>query len=66
MVNKLPFIRRVSKRFPLLTILISAILLLASFAIIFSSQFNTDVTRLIPTHAQKTSLYFSLIEKIGG
>lgn len=66
MQNKLPFIRRASKRFPLLTILSSGLLLLASFAIIFSSQFNTDVTRLIPTHAQKTSLYFSLIEKIGG
>jgi uncharacterized protein len=66
MQNKLPFIRRTSKKFPLLTILASGILLLASFAVIFSSTFNTDVTRLIPTHAQKTSLYFSLIEKIGG
>lgn len=66
MPNKLPFIRRASKRFPLITILTSALLLLASFAIIFSSQFNTDVSRLIPTHAQKTSLYFSLIEKTGG
>jgi len=66
MQNKLPFIRRASKRFPLLTILTSGILLLTSFAVIFSSKFNTDVTRLIPTHAQKTSLYFSLIEKVGG
>jgi len=66
MENKLPFLRRVSKRFPLLTILVSGILLLVSVGAIFSAKFDTDVTRLIPENAEKTSLYFSLLEKFGG
>ncbi len=66
MQNNLPYIRRASKRYPLLTILASGLLLLASLGIILSSRLNTDATRLIPSDAVKTSLYFSLIEKISG
>ena len=64
--NKLPFVRAFAKKFPLITVLASAIAVLASVGVILSANFNTDVTRLIPAHAPKTSLYFDLVEKAGG
>ncbi|MBI5847257.1 MAG: MMPL family transporter [Nitrospirae bacterium] len=66
MQDKLPFIRALAKRFPLITVLASAIAVLASVGIILGAKFNTDVTRLIPAHAPETSLYFDLAEKTGG
>ena len=65
MQPEIPLIRALSKRFPLLTILASAVLVLMSLAIVFTAKFNTDETRLIPAHALKTALYFSLLEKMG-
>ncbi len=64
--NKLPFIWAFAKRFPIITVLASAIAVLASVGAILGANFNTDVTRLIPAHAPKTSLYFDLVEKSGG
>jgi predicted RND superfamily exporter protein len=66
MQPKIPVIRRFAKKYPLFTVIASAIAVLVSVAIIVSTKFNTDVTRLIPTHAEKTALYFSLMEKMGG
>ncbi len=66
MQHKLPFLRLISRKYPLLTILTSGLLVLACFAVIFSARFNTDVTRLIPAHAEKTARYFRLMEMMGG
>jgi len=66
MQPKIPVVRSFAKKYPLFTVLASAIAVLASVAIIVSAKFDTDVTRLIPTHAEKTALYFSLMEKMGG
>lgn len=66
MQNKLPLIRTFTKRHPLLTIALSAFIILASIMIILRTRFDTDITRLIPLHAEKTSLYFTLMEKAGG
>ena len=66
MKPEIPLIRALSKRFPLMTILASAILVLMSVAIVISAKFNTEETRLIPAHAEKTALYFSLLEKVVG
>lgn len=57
MQNKLPFIRVVAKRFPVITILTSAIAALASIGVILSAEFNAGTMHLIPVHAPKTSLY---------
>ncbi len=66
MLHKTPFVRALSRRYPLATILLSALLVIAGIAITMGARFNTDVSRLIPAHAQKTALYFSLMEKTGG
>src|SRR5512134_2486877 len=66
MQPKIPAIRRFAKKYPLYTVIGSAVAVLASIGVIFSAKFNTDVTRLIPAHAEKTALYFSLTEKMGG
>ena len=66
MQPKIPAIRLFAKKYPLYTVIGSAVAVLASVGVIFSAKFNTDVTRLIPAHAEKTALYFSLTEKMGG
>ncbi|MBI5633196.1 MAG: MMPL family transporter [Nitrospirae bacterium] len=66
MEDKLPFIRAIARKFPIITVLASAIAVLASVGAILGANFNTDVTRLIPSDAPKTSLYFDLVEKTGG
>ena len=66
MQHKLPLLRLISRKYPLLTVLTSALLVLACFAVIFNARFNTDVTRLIPAHAEKTARYFRLMEMMGG
>lgn len=57
MQNNLPFIRVVAKRFPVVTVLTSAIAVLASIGVILSAEFNTDITHLTSAHAPETSLY---------
>ncbi len=64
--DKLPLVRVFAKKFPIITVLASAIAVLASVGVILGANFNADVTRLIPAHAPKTSLYFDLVEKTGG
>lgn len=64
--DKLPFIWALARRFPIITVLASAIAVLASVGAILGANFNTDVTRLIPADAPKTSLYFDLVDKTGG
>ncbi|GAB4483041.1 MAG: hypothetical protein OHK006_02920 [Thermodesulfovibrionales bacterium] len=62
----LPFIRRAAKRHPLPALLLCAVCVLASLAVISRARFDTDVTRLIPLHAEKTALYFEVLRKTGG
>lgn len=57
MHNNLPLIRRAAKRFPLLIILASAILLLTSFSIIFSSQFSTEGFNELRTGSKALALH---------
>lgn len=66
MQNKLPLIRSFTKKHPRLTLILSAVVIIISLAIISRARFDTDVTRLIPEHAEKTSLYFSVLESFGG
>ncbi len=66
MQRRLPFLRLISRTYPLVTTLTAALLVLACFAAIFSARYDTDVTRLIPAHAEKTARYFRLLEIMGG
>ncbi|MDH4230417.1 MAG: MMPL family transporter [Nitrospirota bacterium] len=66
MQSKLPLIRSFTKKHPRLTLLLSAFVLIAALSIISGARFDTDVTRLIPVHAEKTARYFSLLETFGG
>ena len=66
MQYKIPAVRSFAKKHPIFTVTASVIALLASIAVILSAKLNTDVTRLIPTHAEKTALYFNLADKMGG
>jgi hypothetical protein len=55
MQSKLPLLRSFTKKHPRLTLLLSAVVLLAALAVISRARFDTDVTRLIPGHAEKTA-----------
>lgn len=66
MDNKLPRIRRFSKRYPGSTVLLTVFAIAVSLTILFRASFDTDVTRLIPLNAEKTALYFRVMEKFGG
>jgi predicted RND superfamily exporter protein len=66
MQSKLPLLRSFTKKHPRLTLLLSAVVILAALAIISRARFDTDVTRLIPGHAEKTARYFSILETFGG
>lgn len=66
MKHELPWIRRIARRHPAATILIAALLTALSALAISRAQFDTDVTRLIPAHAGRTSLYIDILGKTGG
>jgi len=66
MDGKLPLIRRLSKRFPVPAVLLIVLVVAVSLIILFRARFDTDVTRLIPLNAEKTSRYFRIIETFGG
>lgn len=61
MQNNLPFIRVFAKRFPVITVMTSAIAVLASIGVILSAEFNANVTHLISAHASNTSLYKEIV-----
>lgn len=54
-----------SRRHPLLVITLIAVVILLSLYVILTSRLESDVTRLIPLHGEKTSLYFRTMEKFG-
>lgn len=66
MQNRLPFIRSFFRKNPALSIALSAAVIIASIFILSKARFDSDVTRLIPTHAEKTSLYFDIMQRFGG
>ena len=66
MQSKLPLIRALTKKHPRLTLILSAVIIILSLVIISGARFDTDVTRLIPAHAEMTSRYFSVLETFGG
>ncbi len=57
---------RLSRRRPRAVVAAVVLLLAVSLAVILTSPLESDVTRLIPAHAEKTSLYLSLMETFGG
>lgn len=59
------FLIAFSKKYRALVIAGIVIIVAASFFVIFSSKLESDVTRLIPLHGEKTSLYFKTMEKFG-
>jgi len=61
MQNNLPFTRVFAKTFPVITVMASAITVLASIGIILSAEFNTDFAHLISAHNPKTSLYWESV-----
>ncbi|MEW6108239.1 MAG: MMPL family transporter [Nitrospirota bacterium] len=65
MPSNIPFIRFFSRKHPAITIALSAVALIVSILIISRAEFDTDITRLIPLHAEKTSLYFDILERFG-
>lgn len=66
MQNRLPFIRSFFKKNPVLSLALSAAAIIAAIIILTGARFDSDVTRLIPLHAQKTALYFDIMKKFGG
>lgn len=66
MQNRLPFIRSFFKKNPALSVALSAAAIIAAAIMLSGARFDSDVTRLIPLHAQKTSLYFDIMKKFGG
>jgi predicted RND superfamily exporter protein len=59
------FLIAFSKKYRAFIIACVIIIVAASFFVIFSSKLESDVTRLIPMHGEKTSLYFKTMEKFG-
>ncbi len=66
MQTKDPLIRSLTKKHPRLTLMLSAVVIIISLVIISKTGFDTDITRLIPEHAEKTSGYFSVLKTFGG
>lgn len=65
MRSHLPRIRSFTNRHPRATVAIAILVLLASIMVLTRARFDTDVTRLIPAHAEKTALYFDIASKTG-
>lgn len=59
------FLTVFSKKHRIFIIAFIVIIVAASLSAVYSSKLESDVTRLIPLHGEKTELYFKTMEKFG-